>query len=68
MLLPKGLIDFGIVFGPIDHTKYHSIPLPYKDTLGVLMRRDSPLAEKEAVILSGWREWAGKDAVILQPV
>ena len=47
--LDKGLIDFGIVFGPIDHTKYHSIPLPYKDTLGVLMRRDSPLAEKEAV-------------------
>lgn len=47
--LDKGLIDFGIVFGPIDHTKYHSIPLPYKDTLGVLMRKDSPLAQKEAV-------------------
>lgn len=47
--LDKGLIDFGIVFGPVDHTKYNSIPLPYKDTLGVLMRKDSPLAEKEAV-------------------
>lgn len=47
--LDKGLIDFGIVFGPVDHTKYNSIPLPYKDTLGVLMRKDSPLAQKKAV-------------------
>ncbi len=30
--LDKGLIDFGIVFGTVDHTKYNSIPLPYKDT------------------------------------
>lgn len=48
--LDKGLIDFGIVFGPVDHTKYNSIPLPYKDTLGVLMRKDSPLAAKEAIV------------------
>ncbi len=47
--LDKGLIDFGIVFGPVDHTKYNAISLPYKDTLGVLMRKDSPLAQKEAV-------------------
>ena len=47
--LDKGLIDFGLVFGPVDHAKYNSIPLPYKDTWGVLMRRDSPLAEKETV-------------------
>lgn len=42
--LDKGLIDFGIVFGVVDHAKYNSIPLPYKDTWGVLMRKDSPLA------------------------
>ena len=47
--LDKGLIDFGIVFGSVDHAKYNSIPLPYKDTWGVLMRKDSPLAAKEAV-------------------
>ncbi len=48
--LDKGLIDFGIVFGSVDHAKYNSIPLPYKDTWGVLMRRDSPLAEKEDIL------------------
>jgi len=47
--LDKGLIDFGIVFGPVDHAKYNSIPLPYKDTWGVLMRNDSPLAAKASI-------------------
>ena len=47
--LDKGLIDFGMVFGPVDPGKYHSIPLPYKDTLGVLMRKDSPLAAKKSI-------------------
>lgn len=47
--LDKGLIDFGIVFGPVDPVKYNSIPLPYKDTWGVLMRKDSPLAEKSEI-------------------
>ena len=47
--LDKGLIDFGVVFGSVDYAKYNSIPLPYKDTWGVLMRKDSPLALKETV-------------------
>ncbi len=47
--LDKGLIDFGIVFGAVDHTKYNYIPLPYKDTWGILMRKDSPLAAKKAI-------------------
>lgn len=47
--LDKGLIDFGIVFGPVDPAKYNSLPLPYKDTWGVLMRKESPLAEKDAI-------------------
>jgi len=47
--LEKGLIDFGIVFGPVDQTKYNSISLPYKETWGVLMRKDSPLAQKAEV-------------------
>lgn len=40
--LDKGLIDFGLVFGEVDQRKYQSLPLPAKDTWGVLMRRDSP--------------------------
>ncbi len=47
--LEKGLIDFGIVFGPVDHAKYNLMPLPYKDTWGVLMRKDSLLAGKETI-------------------
>lgn len=47
--LDKGLIDFGVVFGNVDHTKYHSIELPFKDVWGVLMKRDSPLAARETI-------------------
>lgn len=47
--LDKGLIDFGLLFGDVDSHKYKSLALPAKDTWGVLMRRDSPLARQEAV-------------------
>lgn len=47
--LDKGLIDFGLVFGPVDIQKYDHLELPVKDTYGVLMRRDSPLAQKESI-------------------
>lgn len=47
--LDKGLIDFGIIFGDIDLSKYNTLKLPVKDTWGVLMRCDSPLAKKDAV-------------------
>lgn len=47
--LDRGLIDFGLVFGEVDTSKYEHISVPYKDVWGVLMRRDSPLAEKETV-------------------
>lgn len=47
--MDKGLIDFGLLFGKIDTSKYESIRLPYQDSFGVLMRRDSPLAAKETI-------------------
>ncbi len=47
--LDKGLIDFGIFIEPADLTKYDYLRLPLKDTWGVLMRKDSPLAEKEYI-------------------
>ena len=47
--LDKGLIDFGLLFTEIDSQKYEAIPVPIKDTWGVLMRKDSPLAEKETI-------------------
>lgn len=47
--LDKGLLDFGIVIEPVDISKYDSLTLPYHDTWGVLMRKDAPLAKKQAV-------------------
>ena len=47
--MDRGLIDFGLLFGRIDTSKYESIQVPCKDRFGVLMRRDSPLAEKKTI-------------------
>ena len=47
--LDKGIIDFGLLFREIDKQKYESIPVPIKDTWGVLMHKDSPLAIKESI-------------------
>lgn len=47
--IDKGLIDFGIFSEATNLQKYDSIRLPYTDTWGVLMRKDSPLAQKTAV-------------------
>lgn len=47
--LDSGLVDFGLVFGSADETKYESIQIPNSDVWGVLMRKDSPLAEKEMI-------------------
>ncbi len=47
--LDKGLFDFCLLLGEIDQSKYAYLPLPYTDTWGILMHKDSPLAEKETV-------------------
>ena len=46
--LDKGLIDFGLL-GNADDKKYNVIALPVYDTMGIIMRRDDPLAQKEYV-------------------
>jgi DNA-binding transcriptional LysR family regulator len=50
--LNNGLIDFALLFSEPDHTLYQSIELPEKDTFGVLMPKDCPLAEKSVVSLA----------------
>lgn len=47
--LDTGLIDFAILFAPVDISKYHYIRLPLKDNWGVLMQKDAPLAYKESI-------------------
>lgn len=49
--LDKGLLDFGILIQPIDLSKYNNIALPEKDVWGVIMRKDSPLANKKEIKL-----------------
>lgn len=50
--LDKGLIDFGLIFQSYDQAKYEGFDIPLKDTFGVLMRRDAPLADKDEIKLS----------------
>lgn len=47
--LDKGLIDFGVLIGQVDISKYEYIQLPVYDRWGVLMRRDHPLAQKDII-------------------
>ncbi len=47
--LDRGLIDFGVVYSPVDTGIYSSIKIPISDTWGVLMRKDSPLAAREYI-------------------
>lgn len=47
--LDRGLLDFGVLIEPADIHKYEHLRLPMVDTWGVLMRKDSALAEKEEI-------------------
>ena len=49
--LDKGLLDFGVLIQPVDLSKYDNMPLPDKDVWGVIMRKDSPLAQKDYIEL-----------------
>lgn len=47
--MDKGLLDIGLLLEPVDMEKYDFIRLDVKEKWVVLMRPDSPLAEKESV-------------------
>ena len=59
--LERGLMDFGLIFGNIDRTKYEAIEIPLHDTWGILMRRDEPLAQKSSVTIA---DVSGLDLII----
>ncbi|NLZ45747.1 MAG: LysR family transcriptional regulator [Clostridiales bacterium] len=42
--LDKGLLDFGILIGATDLSKYNYIEIPATDTWGLLIRKDNPLS------------------------
>lgn len=47
--LDRGLFDFAVIVEPPDLSKYNYIEVPEVNTWGVLMRKDSPLAQKERI-------------------
>lgn len=47
--LERGLVDVGVLIEPVDISQYHFLRLPGKEKTGVLVRTDSPLAQKEAI-------------------
>ena len=47
--LEKGLIDFGVMLDMNDLLAYNSLRLSHKDRWGAIVRKDSPLAQKEYV-------------------
>lgn len=44
--LDQRLLDFGLLVEPVDKSKYEFVELPAKDTWGLLVRKDHPLAKK----------------------
>ncbi len=47
--LDQGLIDFGLMLGPVDGSKYDVLALPNTACWGVLMQKNAPLAKKSSI-------------------
>ena len=47
--LDRGLVDFGLLMEPVDISKYNFIRLKQRESWEIVVREDSPLAEKERV-------------------
>ncbi len=50
--LDKGILDFALVMEYVNPLKYNHLEIPAEDTWGVFMRKDSPLAKKNALRLA----------------
>lgn len=47
--LDKGLLDFAVIVEPPDLSRYNYLKVPESNIWGVLMKKDSPLAQKERI-------------------
>lgn len=47
--LDRGLLDFAVIAQAVDLSKYNYLELPGADIWGVVMRKDAPLAQREAI-------------------
>lgn len=59
--LDRGLLDFALIFTDFDRESYHHFTLDDKEIFGVIMRRDSELAEKECVTV---KDLYGKPLIV----
>lgn len=50
--LDKGMLDFGVLIQPVDISKYDYITLSAVDTWGLVMKKDSQLAQKTTITRS----------------
>ena len=50
--LNTGLLDAVLIYNDYDKELYQGIPLPQEDRLGILVRKDDPLAHKEKISIS----------------
>ena len=53
--LEAGLLDFSVTAQTVDISKYDYLEIPSPDIWGVIMRKDSPLAQKEKVTVEDLR-------------
>lgn len=49
--LDRGLLDFAVIAEAVDLSKYNYLEFTKSDIWGVVMRKDDPLAQKEAVTI-----------------
>lgn len=47
--IEKGILDLGVLLNPVDITKYDFLRLPVKEEWGILVSKQSKLAQKECV-------------------
>ncbi len=47
--IEKGILDIGLLMEPVDIGKYEFIRMPQREKWGILVRKDSELAEKESI-------------------
>ncbi len=50
--LERGLLDFAVIVQEVDLQKYNYLKLPHYDTWGVLMPKDSPLAQHAVITVA----------------
>lgn len=47
--IEKGLLDMGLLMEPVEIAKYETVRMPEREQWGILVRKDSSLAEKERI-------------------